>query len=173
MKYQQGLLLESTRVSFSLSHQCSVNGAVRSWCCLSALQGVGRACRRKGALLGQHDSPGLSVAPCDQGEPEHRGQELQHICEKHCCQCSLGRTKIFMHHHSGPVCPTQDARGSPGGLQGQQTLTVLLMQLWEICVGAGFCQRDVFIHWQCSWLELQSQLGLPEGSLAWPAFSCL
>lgn len=50
----------------------------------------------------------------------------------------------------------------PGGLQGQllwQTLTVPLMQLWEVWVGAGFCQRDVF---RASWGFLRDLcLGLP------------
>lgn len=73
MKYQQGLLLEGTRVLFCLSHQRSINGAVRSWCCLSALQGLQRGCRKKGALSEGPDSAGVSVAPCEQGEPEHRG----------------------------------------------------------------------------------------------------
>lgn len=95
------------------------------------------------------------------------GQEQQHICEKHCCQCSLGRTKIFLHHHSGPVCLTQAALGSRRAARAAAVAdTMPLVQLWEIWVGAGFCQRDVFICWQCSWLELQSQLGLPEGCLA-------
>lgn len=157
MKYQQGLLLESTRVSFSLSHQCSVNGAVRSWCCLSALQGVGRVCRRKGALLGEHNSRGLSVAPCDQGEPEHRGQELQHICEKHCCQCSLGRTKIFMHHHSDPVCLTQAARGSRRAASAAavaDTHCASDAALGNLC-GSWFLSEGCF-H------PLALQLGLPE-----------
>lgn len=174
MKYQQGLLLEGTRVLFSLSHQHSINGAVRSWCCLPALQGWERVQEKGGDLSEGPDSPGVSVAPCEQGEPERRGPGTVFVRNTTASTVWGAPASSCIIIQVLPVSPK--LLSVPGGLQGQllwQTLAVPLMQLWEIWVGAGFCQRDVFIRWQCSWLELQSQPGLPEGSLAWPGFSCL
>lgn len=56
MKYhQQGLLLEGTRGSFSLSHQCSINHQV-----LVLLFHTAGSGERKGALLEEPDNPGVS-----------------------------------------------------------------------------------------------------------------
>lgn len=156
MKFKQGRLLEGTRVSFYLSHQHLVNRGSSSAAAglpepcqflalqLAALQGVGR--RGRGGLILQ--------APFDQAEPKHRrsrdGPKQQHIfCEKHFCWCCLGNSRTFPRHHSGPAYLIQADLGPRRAVRAaavtDRSACLCNCSFGKDWVGAGFCQKDVFI----------------------------